>query len=446
MDETQQAPPTVGESGYKAATLGKPLSRAEILRLVRDQLSGAAWEPFFERRTVTRKFGRMWVVHLSADRADSAGGPWIYTDSRGRIRHVDFTGPVQRLLRILALLVLLIGLALIVSRSYPKRWCGTELTASGATRNICRDPEVTDPAIVALGVVILAALGIFYTEISGFGLTFRRRVDEADSNARESLSQISELQAVRKLIQETQADFADTNKQTDDRLRNLEHALREIRDQLHTSGNGEDGGSHRSEEPGEPVVSAILVEPGPPYAQPPSPGVSSTADDAGVGRADPAADGLSSDEVLGYAAAYNRCRSTMVAGPDRSARMEELFRGMRSAVKSIQVSHSGIKRALLYPSNDRGIRLTAYAYLIEHPLPDLVTLLVNVAANEEKPFGQYCALRAVSKLVQASTSRLTPELTTRLNEVAITAGRGTDRAREVANILAEDRKEPTVTT
>jgi hypothetical protein len=50
------------------------LSRVEIERLVRDHLSGVAWAPVFEERTVIRKFGRMWVVHLAADRA---GGPWI---------------------------------------------------------------------------------------------------------------------------------------------------------------------------------------------------------------------------------------------------------------------------------------------------------------------------------------------------------------------------------
>jgi hypothetical protein len=165
-----------------------------------------------------------------------------------------------------------------------------------------------------------------------------------------------------------------------------------------------------------------------------------------LGRTGIIADGLSTDEVLGYAAAYNRCRSTMVAGPDRSARMEQIFRDMRSAVRNIQVSDSGIMRALREPSNDRGIRLAAYAYLIEHPVPDLAALLVNVAANEDKPFGQYCALRAAKKLVEASTTRLTPELTAQLNEIAIVAGRGTDRAREVASILAEGRNKLVPTT
>jgi hypothetical protein len=433
------------------------LSRAEIERLVQAQLSGVTWGPFFEGRTTVHKFGRMWVVHLAADRVR---GPWIYTDSRGSVRYVDFTSPAQRLLRILALLVLFIGLALLVSRFYPKRWCGTEVTASGATKNICRDPEVSDPAIVALGVVILAALGVFFTEISGFGLTLKRQVNEADANARESLSQISELQEIRRKVEETQDDFADANKRTDetfidlgelnlqteDRLTQLERAIREIRDRLDRSGDGADERSRERDGSAETRAGVIPSAPNLPSRQPPLPNASGTTDNGnGAGQVGPVSDGLSADQVLGYAAEYNRARSTMVAGPDRSTWMEEIFRKMQSAVKSIQVSNSEITNALYNPTNDRGIRLTAYAYLIEHPVPDLVTPLVEVAASEDKPFGQYCALRAVNRLVSTAETRLTPELTIKLNEIAITAGRGTDRARKVGSILAEDRTKPRAT-
>jgi hypothetical protein len=421
--------------------IAEPISAVEIERLVRDHLSGAAWASVLAERIVIRKLGRWWMVHLAADRA---GGPWIYADSRGRVRHVDFTSPAQRLLRIVAFLVLLAGLTLLVAHIYPRQWCGTEVTASGVKRNICRDPEVTDPGIVALGLVILAALGVFYTEISGFGLTFRRQVNEADTNARESLSQISELQAVRKSIQETQEDFAEANSQTDGRLTRLEHAVREIRDQLDRVES--EGNSNLEDDIREHLDSVVQTELGPPTTRRGSPDVGSTmADGDGPGQADLLEDVLSGDEVRRYAAEYDRCRSTMVAGADRSARMEEIFSDMRSAVKGSQVPIGGVERGLL-SSNDRGIRLTAYAYLIERPDPDLLTSLVNGAATEDKPFGQYCALRAVNRLVKTSNAKLAPELITRLNEVAIKAGPGTDRAREVASILAEDRRKPPPST
>ena len=131
----------------------------------------------------------------------------------------------------------------------------------------------------------------------------------------------------------------------------------------------------------------------------------------------------------------------MVAGPDRSRRMEEIFSDMRAAVKSAQAPRNTVARAL-DSGNGRGIRLTAYAYLIEHPDIGLMEPLIYEAAKEDKPFGQYCALRAVNRLVDISNTRLPAELATRLTEIAITAGRGTDRAREVASILAGDRRKP----
>lgn len=138
---------------------------AFIETCVQDELKGAVWAPLFQRRVVTRRYGPVWVVHPGADLRE--GGPWIYAKSSGQVLRIDFTSPSQRVVRIGAVLVLLVGVAVLVSRFYPTQWCGAEVTDSGATINICRDPEVTDPAIVALGVLVIAALGVFYTEISG---------------------------------------------------------------------------------------------------------------------------------------------------------------------------------------------------------------------------------------------------------------------------------------
>ena len=281
---------------------------------------------------------------------------------------------------------------------------------------------------------------LFFTEISGFGLTFRRGLNEAGANARRSLRQLGKLQKVRKDVAETQADFAEANEQTEDRLTGLESAIREIKAHLGRFGAEDHGRGDERGGPSEPVAGAKPAEPSPPSTQPS--GISSTTDDGnGAGQAGPIADELSTDKVLGYAAEYNRTRSTMVAGPDRSAKMERIFSGMRSAVKSTHVSRTRVEHALTDPS-DRGIRLTAYAYLIEHPEPELVGKLIIAAKREDKPFGQYCALRAVNRLVKESKTGLTPELSTHLSEIAITAGVGTDRAREVDRILTADEGKP----
>jgi len=73
---------------------------------------------------------------------------------------------------------------------------------------------------------------------------------------------------------------------------------------------------------------------------------------------------------------------------------------------------------------------------MEDPMPELAPTLVNAAENAEKPFGQYCALRALRKLVERSEDQMHPGLVGQLNRIAITAGRGTDRAREIATILS----------
>ena len=79
---------------------------------------------------------------------------------------------------------------------------------------------------------------------------------------------------------------------------------------------------------------------------------------------------------------------------------------------------------------------------MEHPSSGLVAPLVRAASSEDKPFGQYSALRAVKQVVNVSTRGLDPGLTALLNEIAVSAGHATDRAREVASILALDRAKP----
>jgi len=417
------------------------MTKEDIVRSIGDQLSTATWASAFKERTNARNLRLIWVVHPAADRVDA---PWIYASSKGKVLYVDFASPTQRILRILVLLMLLAGLALLVSRYYPKKWCGDQVDAKGNLQTICRDPEVTDPPIVALGLIVLATLGVFYTEISGFGLTLKREIREARTDWRRSMSEIGVLQEVRDRLQETQEDFADANRRTTNRLTQLESTIDDISKKLHTSSPAGDGRSHEKGEPAEPPASAIPVEPSPPPAQPSASAASSTTNDGSqVGRTGPVADGLNADEVLRLADEYNLCRSTMVAGPTRTTRMEEIFSKMRSAAKSIHASYSGVERALFNPNSDRGIKLTAYAYLIEKPNLDLITLLVKAAEAEDKPFGQLCALRAVKKLVQTSKTRLlTPELLAILNKIAIKAGPGTDRARKVVEILAEHQGKP----
>lgn len=68
---------------------------------------------------------------------------------------------------------------------------------------VCRNLAVTDPPVVAVGVALLALVGVFYNEVSGFGITLKREVTEAKdaaATAREHASKardaVTNLQSV----------------------------------------------------------------------------------------------------------------------------------------------------------------------------------------------------------------------------------------------------------
>ena len=47
------------------------------------------------------------------------------------------------------------------------RVCNQVVTSSGKAVEACRHLEVTDPPVIAGGLIMLATLGVFFTEISG---------------------------------------------------------------------------------------------------------------------------------------------------------------------------------------------------------------------------------------------------------------------------------------
>jgi hypothetical protein len=68
------------------------------------------------------------------------------------------------------------------------RVCNQQVTATGKIVGVCRHLEATDPPTIAAGLVILALLGVFYTDISGFGVSLRRDVARASDKAERATS------------------------------------------------------------------------------------------------------------------------------------------------------------------------------------------------------------------------------------------------------------------
>ena len=59
------------------------------------------------------------------------------------------------------------------------RVCDQQLTEAAIPVEVCRHLQATDPPVIAVALVALASLGAFFTEISGFGLSFKRQVRDA---------------------------------------------------------------------------------------------------------------------------------------------------------------------------------------------------------------------------------------------------------------------------
>src|SRR4051794_17062085 len=77
--------------------------------------------------------------------------------------------------------VLVIGAAtgFLVFSFFAFRVCEDRINDAGTRQTVCRHVVLTDPPIAAVGLVMVGALGIFFSEVSGFGFTLKSRVDQA---------------------------------------------------------------------------------------------------------------------------------------------------------------------------------------------------------------------------------------------------------------------------
>src|SRR3954468_3725562 len=58
--------------------------------------------------------------------------------------------------------------------------CDDQVVNGGQVIEVCRHIQLTDPPVAALGLVMLALVGVFFPEISGFGVSLKRAVTQAE--------------------------------------------------------------------------------------------------------------------------------------------------------------------------------------------------------------------------------------------------------------------------
>jgi hypothetical protein len=138
--------------------------------------------------------------------------------------------------------------------------------------------------------------------------------------------------------------------------------------------------------------------------------------------------------------AYEQIRETQPSGAGRTQAMTEIVRKMIELtpfLRSFDVADSLM-------SGERGRRLAAYAYLYARPALDLIEPLVtSVTKLEDKPFGQYWGLQAISRVLMTRGSEPVPDrVLVRLRQYAERVSRGTDRDYEIRKILRELELEP----
>jgi hypothetical protein len=71
------------------------------------------------------------------------------------------------------ILVMLSAATYLFVSFFSVRVCEDRLTSAGGVTSVCRPLALTDPPVAAVGLVMLAPLGVFFSEVSGFGITSR---------------------------------------------------------------------------------------------------------------------------------------------------------------------------------------------------------------------------------------------------------------------------------
>jgi hypothetical protein len=281
------------------------------------------------------------------------------------------------------IIILLIGA---ITSFFLVRICDERITQRGKVVQVCRHFQGTDPPAIAVGILAIAILGVFFSEISGFGISLKGRVQAAQENA----------QQARELAGEARGNTLTLG-------RAAEQATTDAGDAKELATLAISSGASNIRE-----------------------AVEKAADEARRASADatlsPAAD---------LANQYNEVRLTMPSGNERTARMTAIVNNMISSLSGLDDFNVAAHLA----SSDRGLRLAAYAYLCANPDPSMVPQLVDNAVKEDKPFGQIWAIRSLLAQAEANPQSFDTNSVWRLRALDKDLPPGTDRARELKRLL-----------
>jgi hypothetical protein len=272
------------------------------------------------------------------------------------------------------------------------RICDDQVTNDGRVVKVCRHLGAADPPVPALGLILVALLSFFYSEIQGFGFTLKREIREtrrvADAAHATSLQNRQDIGETKKVALQNKQDIGET-----------ESDLKEVSSQVF----GQQG----------PAEALAPAEEQPEPAEPSAP--------------------IAEDPVIAKLAQdYNRIRLTMPRSAARTRAMTDIVNQMRSYFEGVE----SFDLASRLNSSDRGLRLAAYVYLYARPDPSWTSALVaSLLDKEDKPFGQYWALLALERQCDRHPAALGRDDRRRLDTFLEELPEGTDRAVALQRVL-----------
>jgi hypothetical protein len=92
--------------------------------------------------------------------------------------------------------VIAAALAVGVVLYYRTDVCDQQLTESGEIVTVCRSLQAMDPPVIAVGIVVFIALTAFFSEVSGFGISFKRELRRTARNAELAVSKADNATSV----------------------------------------------------------------------------------------------------------------------------------------------------------------------------------------------------------------------------------------------------------
>lgn len=285
-------------------------------------------------------------------------------------------------------------IVLILAAAYPvfvsTEVCEQEATQAGQIVEVCRRLQMTDLPVLAGAAALLVALGTFFTEVGAFGISLKREVAQAKSSADNAKSSAENAKAASEAAARA-AELAGVVS------RKAEEAAAFAQ------------GAERSVAKAEQLFTQLAMY-----------------------RIEPQSTSDADENIRPLAAEYNAARE-LPRGPRRTELMTNIVARMVMLANS-----QGPKEVDVAPwlgSKDRGLRLAAYAFLHTNPAPAMTPLLAQSAVEEDKPFGQYWALRALRRQVSLDPESLDLNSRRRLEDLLINVGPSTDRGYELHQLL-----------